>query len=89
MHILDYLTTAEYMKLHYGNRAPRRWWGDAHRAWLLSSGRYIKTSEQRAIGLMQLISGPLPEYAPSQHKGAALWMPSEPGSRHWPGCGCP
>lgn len=25
----------------------------------------------------------------NHQRGAAVWMPSEPGSRHWPGCGCP
>lgn len=44
MSILDHMTTAEYMKLRYGNRTARRWWGIAHRRWLLDSGLYIKTS---------------------------------------------
>lgn len=75
-----------------------------HRARLIDSGDYIYTSE-RGQGLMQFISKPPPEYKPepwpsrgswaaveyvrSHHSGAALWMPSESGSRHWPGCGCP
>ena len=47
MSVLDHMTTAEYMKLRYGDRARRNWWGIAHRWWLLDSGQYIRTSERR------------------------------------------
>lgn len=46
MSILDYMTTVEYMKIRYGGRPARHWWGTAHRHWLLSSGRYIRTTER-------------------------------------------
>lgn len=63
-----------------------------HRHWLLSSGRYIKTSDpdmRKGYGWAVVgESGPELVKMPHHH-GAALWMPSEPGSRHWPGCGCP
>ncbi|MCD1287321.1 MULTISPECIES: hypothetical protein [unclassified Brevibacterium] len=56
----------------YGSNRNRHWWGITHRQWLLNSGRYIKTSEQRGMGLMQFIAGPLPEYKPIGEGGPEL-----------------
>lgn len=93
------MTTSDYITRRYGSNRNRHWWGIAHRQWLLNSGRYVYTTRpsERALrgtktGLANLIVGePGPELVNFRphHRGAALWMPSEPGGRHWPGCGCP
>ena len=37
----------EYARRRYGSNRNRHWWGIAHRARLINSGEYVKTSEQK------------------------------------------
>lgn len=87
----------DYMRHRYASNRDRHRWGIAHRARLIDTGEYIRTSEQRGMGLMQFLVHRSEPYTSTtevigtrsrHHNGAALWMPSTPGSRHWPGCGC-
>lgn len=93
----DLRTLGDYMRHRYASNRDRHRWGIAHRARLIDTGEYIRTSEQRGMGLMQfLVHRPEPYISTTEvigtrsrhHNGAALWMPSTPGNRHWPGCGC-
>lgn len=76
----------------YFNHMAKHTRGDWHRQWLLTSGQYVKTSDpdmRKGYG-WAVVGEPGPELVKMpHHHGAALWMPSEPGSRHWQGCGCP
>lgn len=40
------MTTSDYMKSRYGSNRNRHWWGIAHRARLINTGEYVKTSQQ-------------------------------------------
>lgn len=35
---------SDYITRRYGSNGNRNWWGIAHRRWLVSSGRYVRTS---------------------------------------------
>lgn len=39
---------SDYITSRYGKNRNRRWWGIAHRRWLLDSGRYVRSGEQRS-----------------------------------------
>lgn len=39
---------SDYITRRYGSNRSRHWWGIAHRRWLLNSGRYVRTGEQRS-----------------------------------------
>ncbi len=43
----EYLNVRDYITRRYGPGANRNWWGIAHRRWLLDSGRYVRSGEQR------------------------------------------
>lgn len=38
----------DYITRRYGPGTNRNWWGTAHRRWLLASGRYVRSGEQRS-----------------------------------------
>lgn len=94
--VSDLNVTLRYMKDRYGSNQ-RYWWAIAHRAWLLSSGEYIKTTErdQELVGMAMEATRKvhakwvgeagleLVNFRP-HHKGNAIGMDDE----HWPGCGC-
>lgn len=40
------MTVADYITRRYGSNRNRHWWGIAHRARLIDSGGYVKTSQQ-------------------------------------------
>ena len=42
------MTTADYMTRRYGPITNRSWWGIAHRRWLINSGQYVRSGEQRS-----------------------------------------
>lgn len=94
--VSDLDVTLRYMKDRYGTNQ-RHWWAVAHRARLLSSGEYIKTTERdqelmdKAMEATREIHAKwvgetVPELVNFRphHKGTAIGMDDE----HWPGCGC-
>lgn len=44
----EYLNVRDYITRRYGPGPNRHWWGIAHRRWLLDSGRYVRSGEQRS-----------------------------------------
>lgn len=42
------MTDSDYIARRYGPSVNRHWWGIAHRRWLLDSGRYVRSGEQRS-----------------------------------------
>ena len=40
--------TSDYITRRYGTGMNRTWWGIAHRRWLLDSGRFVRSGEQRS-----------------------------------------
>lgn len=42
------MSIADYIIRRYGPGTNRHWWGIAHRRWLLDSGRYVRSAEQRS-----------------------------------------
>ena len=52
-HIAD---AASYTSRRYRTNHHRHWWGIAHRARLIDSGEYVKTSEQSRYVFRQAVS---------------------------------
>lgn len=43
------MTTSDYITRRYRSNRSRHWRGIAHRRWLLDSGRYVRSGEQRSV----------------------------------------
>ncbi|WP_101572895.1 hypothetical protein [Brevibacterium sp. FME37] len=85
------VTINDYNTRRYGPGTNRHWWGIAHRRWLLNSGRYVRSGEQRSAraGMpagFRMIGEHGPELVNFRphHRGSAIGM----GDQHWPGRGC-